>query len=309
VAHRSRCFYVMCLLVAGCAKPVQPMLDGGQCARCRAFGAPTVLGATPERLNELSGLVASRRHPGVYFGHNDSGDKPRFVAFDESGREQGTFNVEGVTALDWEDATALPNERLAFGDIGDNERARAEIGVVVVEEPSVLAPDETVSVSGRRYRLQYPGGQRYDAESLVANPQTGQLYVLTKGRSGEASQVFRVPLLPEQPGDLMTLELVGSLAYPSANDQPLTAADVSPCGDRLLLRTYGGVGQLTRPDAAVFEELFTGELKTLPHPDDAQGESIAFQLDGLGYVTGSEAVFFWPLLCISFGVVRSSPRS
>lgn len=54
-------------------------------------------------LPELSGLAASRRWPGVYWAHNDSGDGPRLFAFNRRGQVIARIEVEGAEAVDWED--------------------------------------------------------------------------------------------------------------------------------------------------------------------------------------------------------------
>src|SRR5688500_17838526 len=57
-------------------------------------GAMPVVAATPAQIatladravRESSGLVASRREPGLFWTHNDSGDGPLVYAFDRAGR-------------------------------------------------------------------------------------------------------------------------------------------------------------------------------------------------------------------------------
>ena len=74
---------------------------------------------------EISGVVASLAHDGVYYVHNDSGDSARFFAVDVTGKALATFTVSGATAVDWEDLARGPCPTTAgtcvfLGDIGDN---------------------------------------------------------------------------------------------------------------------------------------------------------------------------------------------
>src|ERR1044072_2048451 len=56
-----------------------------------------------QKVRESSGLVASRRSPGLFWTHNDSGDGPFVYAFDRAGRSRGTWRVEGGEAAEWEE--------------------------------------------------------------------------------------------------------------------------------------------------------------------------------------------------------------
>ena len=56
------------------------------------------------RINEASGLAASRRHPGVLYSHNDSGDQARIFALDsEDGRTLAEYQITHSDNYDWED--------------------------------------------------------------------------------------------------------------------------------------------------------------------------------------------------------------
>src|SRR5689334_16831328 len=98
------------------------------------------------RIDESSGLVASRRNPGLFWTHNDSGDLPLVYAFDRAGRSRGTWRVEGAQAVDWEDIAAGPGPTqgqsyLYVGDIGDNPRQRDSIVVYRFPEPELSATE------------------------------------------------------------------------------------------------------------------------------------------------------------------------
>ena len=52
---------------------------------CLEFDGPIELGRLDDpSLDELSGMAASRRHPGLYYAHNDSGDGARIYVLDET---------------------------------------------------------------------------------------------------------------------------------------------------------------------------------------------------------------------------------
>ncbi|NLT76895.1 MAG: hypothetical protein GXX98_10255, partial [Planctomycetes bacterium] len=59
-------------------------------------------------IQEASGLVASRKNPGVLWVHNDSGDTARVFAIDTRGNLLGVCSVTGAKARDWEDIAIGP---------------------------------------------------------------------------------------------------------------------------------------------------------------------------------------------------------
>jgi len=75
---------------------------------CTDFASPTQAGQfTFLGLSELSGLVASRAHPGVLYAQSDSGG-PLFYAMSVQGTLLGTFTLSDVKAIDWEDISVGP---------------------------------------------------------------------------------------------------------------------------------------------------------------------------------------------------------
>src|SRR4051812_4643102 len=66
------------------------------------FGDPVFLASLQnKKVNESSGIVVSRRTPGVFWTHNDSGDGPNLFATDRKGRSLASFTVTGATNVDW----------------------------------------------------------------------------------------------------------------------------------------------------------------------------------------------------------------
>lgn len=260
-------------------------------ACCAQWGNPRVAGslADPE-LIELSGLVASRSQPGVLYAHNDSGDSARFFALSTTGAALGRFTLTGATARDWEDIALGPCDAGAcvwLGDIGDNAFVRSDYAVFRVAEPQVPPDGGTVDVPWERFAYEFPAGEKHNAESLFAHPVTGRLYLVTKENSGP-SQVYRFPD-PLNPQGVNVLDHVATLSVPTATDGRLTAADVSPCGNAVLLRMYNRLVELRLPAGETdFERIFSAAPVEVPVAADPQGESVAYSADGRTFFTSSE---------------------
>jgi len=247
--------------------------------------APTVASPT---LTEISGLVASRAHEAVLWALDDSGGAAAVSAIrGDDGADLGTWTLAGVTNLDWEDlaiGSGPDGDLLYVADIGDNLRSRTDVRVHRVREPDPTdGSGEIAEVDTLVFT--YPDGP-HDAESLFIDPESGDLVIVTKNWDGGPAGIYRAP------GDLTTgtstvLEAVGSVDLRSFG-QLATGADISADGSVIALRTYGSVLLWWRQDGATVAETMGGGPCEAPTVNEAQGETVAIQPDGGGYVTVSE---------------------
>jgi hypothetical protein len=249
-------------------------------------------GAVPApALDEVSGVVESRARAGVLWVHNDSGNAARVFAIGLDGRTLGTFTLASVNARDWEDIAAGPGpvagrRYLYIGDIGDNARSRETISVLRLREPAVdpgTAPVTRSVAAVDRLVLRYPDGP-HDAETLLVDPRSGALFVMTKqldGRSG----VFRAPG-GLRDGSRTTLRRVATLRL--GFGVLVTGGDVSRSGAVIALRAYGAVLLYERPMGKPLWAAFRGRRCTGIAPPELQGEAIALRTSGRAYVTIGE---------------------
>ena len=138
--------------------------------------------------------------------------------------------------------------------------------------------------------LLYPD-EPHNAETLMVDPVTGDLYVVTKDIEGNSS-VFR-KAAPHEDGSESTLEWVADLTFgvdPLPGSTRTTAGDFSPLGDRIAIRTYSGAFLWRRDQSATIADAFAGEPCDMGAPDEPQGEALAFTRDGAGYLTLSEGL-------------------
>ena len=90
---------------------------------------------------ESSGLIASRKHPDVFWTHNDSGNAPELFAVTREGKLLATYMLN-VRNTDWESITADDEGHLYVGDTGNNEHRRDRVFVYRVDEPDPAAAGE-----------------------------------------------------------------------------------------------------------------------------------------------------------------------
>lgn len=166
-------------LILGC---LPLTLDSAAYAQvCTQWKEAVRIGELQAQLKEASGVAASRKFAGRLYHVNDSGDTGTFYTTDLDGKNTRAVTVMG---FDPEDTEAIsvgpcPGNRIGscvfLGDIGDNDKNRKSIDVVVVDELQSFA--ETVK-SRAHLKLRYPDGP-HDAESMAIHPD-GTLYILTK---------------------------------------------------------------------------------------------------------------------------------
>ncbi|GAA3525328.1 WD40 repeat domain-containing protein [Nocardioides daeguensis] len=215
-----------------------------------------VFGFTDPEITESSGLVA---RDGLVVTVNDSGDSNRVFTVDPA-----TGDTVGVTR--WQgDATDI--EALApaggpgsgevwVGDIGDNTGARDHVEVARV--PFGRGNRE---VDAPTYELTYPDGP-HDAETLLADPATGRLYVVAKEFIG---RLYAAPerLDPDGPNELSAVDEVLGIA---------TDGSFTPDGKHLVLRNYG--------QAAVYTWPGLQRVAQVDLPRQPQGEGLAISESG-----------------------------
>lgn len=253
-------------------------LPGGVNAVCRIMETPVPIDA---RIDESSGVAIAAGAPDLFWTHNDSGGEPELYAVRSDGALVAAVRVGGASNRDWEDLAAGPCPQgrcLYIGEIGDNEARRGEVAVYRVREPAAI---DAETPPAERFTFTYPGGPR-DAEALFVLPDGG-LYVISKGRTSNIA-VYRYPQ-PLREGAAVVLEHVVDLTRgPADLGDQVTAADASPDGRRVAVRSYS---QLMIFRTA---ELLAGapplSVIDLAALGQSQGEAVAIGNDGRIVLTG-----------------------
>ncbi len=263
------------------------LIFSGRAALAITISPPQHVGTiSTSTLSETSGIVGSRSLPGILWVHNDSGDSARFYAINAAGALQGTFSLTGATATDWEDIAMGPKagggNYLYLGDIGDNDANRSQIAVYRTDEPQVATGGTIAATGYKKALLQYPGGPR-NAESLMVDPLTGDLFIITKTPSG---QIYSAPSTIFNTTGVTQLTSQGNLIV--GLDKP-SAADISPDGLHILVRDRSTTAYLFErtPSQTVAQALHGAGIPVTLAAEE-QGEAIGWAADGKGFYTASE---------------------
>jgi hypothetical protein len=242
------------------------------------------------QLKEISGLAASRQHPGLLWVHNDGKDE-RLFAVRTNGQIAAVFQlprpVEDLEDLALGPGGVAGTDYLYVGDIGDNAEERATIRIYRAPEPASrpgTSPKQPAALAGlETLTLRYPDGP-HDAEALLCDPWNGDLFVVTKQK--KRARVYRAPATAWAAPNNVLLTWVGEVQFAQ-----VSAGDISPDGRRVLLRREDAAWEWTR----VVGETMAATLAKAPQPaavigppGEPNGEAVAWAPDSRGYYTLSE---------------------
>ncbi len=222
------------------------------------------------RIAESSGLAVSPDDPDLLYTLNDSGNDPVVFVID-----RGDGSVVGTTTLlgldpDRADTEALTVEgdTLWVADTGDNLATRRDVALYALPAPG--RGDATVTPTA--YPVWYPDGPD-DVETVLADPATGELWLVTKGLLG--GSVMRVPDDLVADGD-NRLQPLRDVEVPSL----VTDGTVLPGGRAAVLRDY--------VRAYVYALPGWRQIDSFALPRQEQGESLTALPGGRMLLAGSE---------------------
>jgi hypothetical protein len=182
------------------------------------------------------------------------------------------MTIAGIDARDIE-AIAPGRDRkgrpvLWIADIGDNRDSWPYVRLHRVREPATL---KSATLTPRTFRFTY-SDMPHNAETLLADPNSQQLWVVTKQLAHGRIYVLPRALSRTKVNVARPIHREGGL---------VTDGAVDPIGTRYVLRDY--------VNATVFTGLPTGrEEQVVSLPFQPQGESITWTADGRGLLIASE---------------------
>lgn len=260
-------------------------------AQVPAFGEPIDCGEIEApAIREASGIAASRQNAHVLWTHNDSGDKNVIYAINDRGKLLGTYTLARAYARDWEDIAIGPGpeegkQYIYVGDLGNNDARYRVQYILRVPEPVVAAEQAPVhekldGVDG--FSFMYPE-RNYDAETLMLDPRTKDLYVVTKRDTNVI--VFRAAY-PQSTTEKFEVVQVAKLPFAMA-----VAGDISARGDEILIKTYDSIYYWKRGEGQSIAQALAQTPQRVPYFLEPQGEAVCWKADGKGYYTLSEERF------------------
>lgn len=231
-------------------------------------------------MSEASGIAISIKNKGMIWAHNDSGNAGfLFLINAESGKIVARYDIPGMINVDWEDIeiSAGPDEGevyLYVGDIGDNDQRRSDYTIYRFPEPVFLPEHEGKIVKADHLQLdkitvKYPDKSR-DAEGLLVDPMTKDIYIVTK--RDEFSYLFVAPY-PQKTGETNILIKAGEFGLRQAS-----AATASFDGSRIMIKNRQEIFYWERQEGEHLTETLARMPVKAPYIGEPQGEAICFDL-------------------------------
>lgn len=196
-------------------------------------------------IREASGIARSRRHPGVFWVHNDSGNPATLFAVRVDGSLVREYPVAAPN-VDWEDVAADDQGRLYLADTGNNQNRLPLRAVYVLDEPDPAAPGPTPPLkvkSAVHYR--FPETGRFDAEGLVVTG--GRALIVAKTDDGREAELYALPLEP--PATLFRPAVPTRAGTLKGFRDAVTGASLTPDGRRLVVCSIRSVGVYRADDS------------------------------------------------------------
>ena len=248
------------------------------------------------KIDEASGISSSKNNPDLVWMHNDSGDLAKVYGVGLDGSYLGTIRLKGAIARDWEDMCIGPGpeddtDYLYIGDIGDNFSKFKKKKIHRFIEPIVNSKqDSPFNIKIKDFDtivFTYPDGNR-DAEALMVDPNTKDLYILSKRESSVS--IYRLPF-PQSTSRVIEAEKLGNFTVSPdksyrRSDQ-ITAADISRDGSKIIIKTYYDIFMLNNLNNSI-ASTFSSEQIKLDYTPIRGGEAVCWRWDQSGYYTISE---------------------
>ena len=254
---------------------------------------------TDPELSEVSGLAASRAHPGLYWAQNDGGNGNKLIVIKGDGSRVATLTLADAENIDWEDLASFDldgKHYLLVADTGDNGGIRKQLTLYVVEEPASLHDGDTLHPAWS-INFRWPDGAR-DCEAVAVDATTREVLLISKKRV--PPELFRLPLKPGK--GVQTAQFVAALngiEQPSERElkrnpvygryrSQISGADLSPNGRVFAVLNYHSIHLYVREAGQHWGQALRSPSTVLDFPWLPQAEAIAFSVDGRSLLVGSE---------------------
>lgn len=241
-----------------------------------------------DELKEISGLAASRLNPDVLWLNND-GDSGQLFAVSTGGKLAAFVTCKSAIK-DLEDIAIGPGptkgvDYLYLGDIGDNDNRRRDVRVVRFPEPDLKGARgvQLTVADAEEMRLVFPDGP-HDAEALLVDPVSGNLFVVTKEK--DRARLYMVGGGELRGGAEARLTSAGKVAA-----EEVSGGAISPDGRQILLRREkeGWLwDRMAGESVAEALERRPAKVPVLGKRQGPNGEAICFGPTSDSYFTVSE---------------------
>lgn len=274
-----------------------PKSSNGGAVLATSISDTDTITVTDQSINECSGIVVSRKNPGGFWMHNDSGDSPRLFLVDSLGQTRLRLHLTGAEAIDWEDLAIGQwdgHPTLIVGDIGGNARQRDDVVLYLAREPEIDLQQKKEAFDQQQVpdiilRVRIPGGvTNYEGigfDSVLSS-------VLLMEKSVLGGRIYSIAI-PPRDASSNSIEVsvdakpIARCAIPTA-----TACDISNDNSKLVAINYNAgflfQRKLTDGQLEPWSDALNREPEFFDLPQLRQAEAICFAEDGQSVYVSSE---------------------
>jgi hypothetical protein len=289
--HTFFIFISLCFLFSQCKKSDTTPPDYSNVTTSTNFETGKSTGIVQGNYaKELSGMAASRENAGLYWVHNDGKSITDLYLLDSLGKRKGTALLTNIITQDCEDIATgkgpdATKNYIYLADTGDNLGDYATHSIYRIEEPKLPANasgnEDLTFNSIEKLSFSYPNNAKPNAETLMLDPITKDLLIVTKANN--LAQVFRFPF-PQSITSTTTLTLVAELDIDKA-----TAGDISSDGKEILIKNKEKIFHWDiAANSDAINTLNAKNPQTVPYIAEIQGESLCFNFWNTGFLTTTE---------------------
>lgn len=251
------------------------------------------------KLDENSGMVVGIENPDIIWAVND-GSANEIYGFDKYGKSRTIINFKKDLLQDESDVEDIAIIKIdgvsyiALADIGDNSSNRKTCTILLVPEPKSKSLDKEVEIKSKdilRIEFKYNDGPR-DAECLLADPITNNLYIVSKREVNARLYELKFPFDYSKTNTFQFKSTFPFGNNPDMEFTGITAGDISKDGKKFLIKDYNNIWYFQRSEnESVVSALSKSpqKIKTYSYTlEEPQGESVCWEYDNSGFYTASE---------------------
>jgi len=296
VTMKHYLFIIICsIFIVSCSnqKPELPK-EASSLSGFLKVDLDTVFQNMDTRVQETSGLM---RIGETIWTNNDSGGEPNIYQVDmTTGKVIRTVTLKGVKNVDWEELTS-DSTHFYIGNFGNNLGKRKDLEIYKGKISDLLNGDE-VEVETIKFKYadqtKYYNGynHNHDCEAMVVYD--NEIVLFSKNWGNMRCKMYTIP---NEPGEY-TIEKLGEFDSQGV----ITAADISPSGDKLILLGYSGSPQkgfdpfIWKLTDWKDQPLITGAKLRVDFHVRRQMEGVVFEDDRTLLISSEDESTGWPSL-------------
>lgn len=246
-----------------------------------------VISYQPNALKDISGMAASIKNKNVLWIHNDNDDGTAY-AINLQGKQLAAIKLASVRCQDIEDIAIGPGpeegkDYIYLGDFGDNYSRRSIKYIYRFIEPEVREDQSYAEADISDIdilKFTYPGDER-NAETLIVDPLTSEIYIASKER--QTTHIYKLNI-PEASEEVTELEFIAEVKISQAS-----GGNISTSGKEIVITNGRNVYYWKRAGDESLSAIFKRLPATIKYIREPQGEAISWSSDDAGYFTTSEA--------------------